>query len=74
MNPEALEKLVSWKMPFGKHVGTVLADLPGNYLAWFAREGFPDGEIGRLLELMHTIDHNDLRVLLDPIKQARAKR
>ncbi len=26
--------------------GTVLADLPGNYLAWFAREGFPEGELG----------------------------
>lgn len=41
--------------------GTMLADLPGNYLAWFARKGFPEGELGRLLELMHTIDHNDLR-------------
>lgn len=74
MNPDALEKLVSWKMPFGKHAGTLLADLPGSYLAWFAREGFPDGQIGQLLELMHTIDHNDLRGLLDPIKQAQAKR
>lgn len=67
MSPESLEKLVTWKMPFGKHAGTILADLPGNYLAWFAREGFPDGEIGQLLELMHTIDHNDLRSLLTPL-------
>lgn len=74
MNPDALEKLVSGKMPFGKHAGTLLADLPGSYLAWFAREGFPEGEIGQLLELMHTIDHNDLRGLLDPIKQAQANR
>lgn len=74
MSPESLEKLVAWKMPFGKHAGTVLADLPGNYLAWFARQDFPDGEIGQLLELMHTIDHNGLRSLVDPIKQALAKR
>ena len=67
MTPEALEKLVSWKMPFGKHAGTALADLPGSYLAWFAREGFPEGELGQLLELMHTIDHNDLRDLLVPL-------
>ena len=40
MNLESLEKLVSWKTPFGKHAGTVLADLPGNYLAWFVREAF----------------------------------
>ncbi len=64
-----LEKLVSWKMPFGKHAGTVLADLPGNHLAWFAREGFPEGELGQLLELMHTIDHNDLRGLLEPVRR-----
>ena len=67
MTSESLEKLVTWKMPFGKHSGTVLADLPGNYLAWFAREGFPDGEIGQLLELMHTIDHNDFWGLLAPL-------
>jgi uncharacterized protein (DUF3820 family) len=73
MNPESLEKLVSWKMPFGKHAGTVLADLPGNYLAWFAREGFPERELGQLLELMHTIDHNDLRALLGPIRQSKVR-
>lgn len=71
MTPESLEKLVSWKMPFGKHAGTILADLPGNYLAWFAREGFPKGELGQLLELMHTIDHNDLRGLLEPVRRGR---
>lgn len=74
MTPESLVKLTSCKMPFGKHAGTVLADLPGSYLAWFSREGFPEGELGQLLELMHTIDHNDLRSLLDPIKQTQTKR
>ena len=47
---------------------TVIADLPGNYLNWFAREGFPPGEIGRLLRLMHEIDHNGLTYLLDPLR------
>jgi uncharacterized protein (DUF3820 family) len=55
-------------MPFGKYAGRPLAELPGHYLAWFAREGFPKGEIGELLELMYTIDHNALRPLLIPIK------
>ncbi len=66
MNPEDLQKLVTLHMPFGKHQGTVLADLPGNYLNWCAREGFPKGEIGRLLQLMHEIDHNGLSELLSP--------
>jgi uncharacterized protein (DUF3820 family) len=70
MDTQALEKLVLMKMPFGKYAGRALADLPGNYLAWFARKGFPKGELGQLLELMHTLDHNGLRSLLAPIQQA----
>ncbi len=68
MNPEDLQKLVTLRMPFGKRQGTVLADLPGNYLNWFAREGFPKGEIGPLLNLMHEIDHNGLSELLAPLR------
>ena len=68
MKPEDLQKLVTLPMPFGKHQGKVLADLPGNYLNWFAREGFPKGEIGRLLQLMHEIDHNGLKGLLQPLR------
>jgi len=70
MNAEDLEKLVLMKMPYGKYAGRALAELPGNYLTWFAREGFPKGELGQLLELMHTLDHNGLRVLLAPIQRA----
>jgi len=66
-----LELLVTRAMPFGKHKGTLIADLPGNYLNWFAREGFPSGEIGRLLALMHELDHNGLSRLLDPLREAR---
>lgn len=71
MDTDALQKLVSMEMPFGKHKGCLLADLPGNYLNWFAREGFPPGEIGRLLALMQEIDHNGLKPLLEPLRQAR---
>ena len=68
MQPQDLEKLVTWKTPFGKHQGKLLADLPGNYLNWFAREGFPEGEIGRLLQLMQEIDHNGLKGILAPLR------
>ena len=69
MNSEALELLVTRQMPFGKFKGTLIADLPGHYLNWFAREGFPPGEIGRLLALMHEVDHNGLKPLLTPLRQ-----
>ncbi len=68
MKPEDLQLLVTREMPFGKYKGRLIADLPGHYLNWFAREGFPPGQIGQLLELMHEIDHNGLGALLDPLR------
>lgn len=69
MKPEDLQRLVSLEMPYGKYKGRVLADLPGHYLGWFARQGFPNGDLGRLLELMYELDHNALRSLLDPLRR-----
>lgn len=74
MNPEDLLLLIRREMPYGKYKGRLIADLPGHYLAWFAREGFPPGEIGRLLALMHEIDHNGLSALLTPLRQSPAHR
>lgn len=71
MKADDLLLLVSRQMPFGKYQGRLLADLPGPYLAWFAREGFPPGELGRLLALMHEIDHNGLRALLEPLRRPK---
>lgn len=68
MNPEDLQRLVATIMPYGKYKGRYIADLPGQYLNWFAREGFPKGEIGRLLQLMQEIDHNGLSSLLEPLR------
>ncbi|ASL42484.1 hypothetical protein bAD24_I03265 [Burkholderia sp. AD24] len=69
MNPELLEMLVTRVMPYGKYKGRVIADLPGHYLNWFASQGFPPGEIGRLLALMQEIDHNGLKPLLEPLRK-----
>ena len=69
-DPEFLARLVAVTMPFGKYKGRAIADLPGHYLNWFAREGFPPGELGRLLALIHEIDHNGLKELLAPLRKA----
>ncbi len=69
MTPDHLEKLLTRTMPYGKYKGRVIADLPGHYLNWFARVGFPPGEIGQLLRLMQEIDHNGLSSLLDPLRK-----
>ena len=70
MNPEDLVLLVTRRMPYGKYQGRLIADLPGKYLHWFAREGFPVGEVGRLLALMREIDHNGLTALLAPLRSS----
>lgn len=46
---EPLDLLVKTEMPYGKYKGTLIADLPGNYLNWFAREGFPPGQLAGCL-------------------------
>lgn len=71
MHPQDLERLVTLAMPYGKYKDRLLADLPGHYLAWFAREGFPKGQLGQLLALMYELDHNNLRMLLDPLRKQR---
>jgi len=69
MNPEHLQLLVTRVMPYGKYKGRLIADLPGQYLNWFARQGFPSGELGHLLALMQELDHNGLSTLLDPLRK-----
>lgn len=69
MNSEHLQLLLTREMPYGKYKGRVIADLPGEYLNWFARKGFPPGEIGKLLALMQELDHNGLSSLLTPLRR-----
>ena len=73
MNPEDLQSLVTYVMPYGKYKGRVIADLPGNYLAWFARKGFPPGKLGQLLALMLEVDHNGLSSLLAPLRRSASQ-
>ncbi len=71
VKPEDLQRLVTVTMPYGKYQGRLIADLPGAYLAWYARKGFPKGDLGNLLALALEIDHNGLKPLLDPLRKRR---
>jgi hypothetical protein len=64
---EFLVRLANARMPFGKYAGRLLIDLPEAYVVWFARKGYPDGEIGELLENLYTIKENGLEALLRPL-------
>jgi len=63
-----LLKLAKAKMPFGKYAGYLLVDLPEPYVVWLSRKGFPTGELGELLRMVHEIKINGLEYLFEPLK------
>ena len=69
MDKEALTKLVSMKMPYGKYKGRTLCDLPEPYLVWYHAKGFPEGKLGMLLHTLYEIKLNGLEYLMEPLKR-----
>lgn len=63
-----LLKLAQWSMPFGRYQGTPLIDLPEEYLLWFERKGWPEGQLGRLLALGLALKIEGLDSLVKPLK------
>ncbi|MEM7361176.1 MAG: DUF3820 family protein [Pseudomonadota bacterium] len=66
--PEHLLKLAHWKMPYGKYQGRALIDLPEEYLFWFEKQGFPEGELGNLLKFCLDLKIEGLDSVVKPIK------
>ena len=62
-----LLKVARWKMPFGKFQGKNLINLPEEYLLWFVDRGFPEGELGRMMQLTLEIKINGLEKLIHPL-------
>ncbi len=70
LTKENLLKLANIQMPFGRYQGYYLIDLPEEYLLWFARadKGFPQGELGQLMELALMLKVDGLDGLVKPLK------
>lgn len=67
-DPEQLLKLARYRMPYGKYASRLLIDLPEPYVVWYANKGFPKGELGQMLQLVHEIKINGLEYLFDPLR------
>ena len=63
-----LLRLARTRMPYGKHQGMLLVDLPEPYVVWMARQGFPKSDLGRMLALVHEIKVNGLEYLFEQIR------
>ncbi len=70
-NREYFLKLARTRMPFGKHAGQLLIDLPEEYLIWFRVKGFPLGQLGSMMEAVLEIKMNGLEHLFDPLREKR---
>ncbi|OFX23087.1 MAG: hypothetical protein A2041_06085 [Bacteroidetes bacterium GWA2_31_9b] len=68
-NPNILNELVTFRMPFGKYKEVLICDLPEPYLVWFYQKGFPTGKLGMLLGTIYEIKLNGLEYLLKPLKK-----
>jgi len=73
LDSKILLQLVQMRMPFGKHKGVLICNLPMKYLEWFKRKGFPKGNLGMLMETMFEIRLNGLERLLEPLKNNNQK-
>ncbi|WP_020682513.1 DUF3820 family protein [Marinobacterium rhizophilum] len=74
LDPQQLVKIANLRMPFGKYKDRVLLDLPEPYLVWFARKGFPEGEIGKLLRVLYEVKLNGLEDVLEPLRKPDQRR
>ena len=52
MSPEILQQIITTAMPYGKYKGVMISDLPIYYLEWFSAQGFSNGKLGMLLEII----------------------
>jgi len=65
----ALLELIDSRMPFGRHKGLRLVDLPETYIVWLAGRGFPEGKLGRQLREIYEIKLNGLEYLFEPFRK-----
>jgi uncharacterized protein (DUF3820 family) len=67
--PDFLRKLARMRMPYGKYKDRRLIDLPEPYVVWFARQGFPKGQLGEMMRMLYEIKLNGLEYLFVPIRR-----
>ncbi len=78
---ELLVEIGDTNMPFGRfgpdHFpprGLPIMDLPEEYLAWFQQQGFPNGRLGELLEVVWGIKDVGMDSVFEPLRKVRGGR
>ena len=66
-DPQQLRRLAATRMPYGKHAGRFLVDLPEPYVVWLVGNQLPSGALGQQLLEIYEIKVNGLEGLLRPL-------
>ena len=61
--------LSKMKMPFGKYKDRYLIDLPEHYIVWYKNKGFPNGKLGKQMELVYELQLNGLEDIIKRIQR-----
>ena len=46
----------------------LLIDLPLSYLGWFSKKGFPQGELGQLMRIVHETKSDGMEHFFDEMR------
>ncbi|MDG1452568.1 MAG: DUF3820 family protein [Polaribacter sp.] len=61
--------LSKMKMPFGKYKGRFLIDLPEHYVVWYKTKGFPNGKLGKQMDLVYELQLNGLEEMIRELRK-----
>lgn len=69
---EELVAAVNQVMPFGKHKGQLLLELPEPYVVWFKKQGWPRGKLGEQMALIYEIKLNGLEPMVRKLVRSKS--
>lgn len=67
-NKQFLLDTAKAKMPFGKYKGIYLIDIPEYYIVWYRNKGFPQGKLGKMMELVYELKLNGIEDILHKLR------
>ncbi|HBD96468.1 MAG: hypothetical protein A2015_15120 [Spirochaetes bacterium GWF1_31_7] len=68
MDIELLKKIAAYRMPFGKYSGRLLLQIPDEYFIWFSHKGYPEGELGEIMQIVYQLKVDGLTYLFDTLR------
>lgn len=66
-----LNEIASTQMPFGRHSGRMIYELPAEYLQYFATRGWPRSRLGYLLQVVYQMKADGGDAVFEALRKRR---